>query len=106
METTLLREMPRRLPDPVVAWLDTCFALTNESLSSFPLLGSGGNDGVTDFGSLYMQRLVDVLLRRTRSTLDDEQRLFGSISIRRCGVGRRTKHGPPARLDARHGRAV
>ena len=51
-----------KLPDAVVAWLDTCFCLSNESLSSFPLLGSGGNDGVTEFGSLFMQRVVDILL--------------------------------------------
>lgn len=51
------------LPDSVVGWLDTCFALTNDSLPPFLLLGSGGNDGVTDFGSLYMQRLTDVLIQ-------------------------------------------
>lgn len=49
------------LPDNVVRWLDTCFSLTNTDLSSFPLLGSGGNDGVTDFGSLFMQRLCQVI---------------------------------------------
>jgi CRISPR-associated protein Csx17 len=49
------------LPDNVIGWLDTCFALTNTDLSSFPLLGSGGNDGVTDFGSLFMQRLCEIV---------------------------------------------
>jgi CRISPR-associated protein Csx17 len=49
------------LPDSVVRWLDTCFALTNTAVSPFALLGSGGNDGVTDFGSLYMQRLCQVV---------------------------------------------
>jgi CRISPR-associated protein Csx17 len=49
------------LPDNVIGWLDTCFALTIADLSSFPLLGSGGNDGVTDFGSLFMQRLCQII---------------------------------------------
>jgi CRISPR-associated protein Csx17 len=49
------------LPDNVVEWLDNCFAMSNQSLAAFPLLGTGGNDGVTDFGSLFMQRVCEVI---------------------------------------------
>jgi CRISPR-associated protein Csx17 len=49
------------LPDSIVVWLDTCFALTNTDLAPFSLLGSGGNDGVADFGSLFMQRVCQIV---------------------------------------------
>lgn len=61
------------LPDEVIPWLDCCFAMTQAEvkpgstdhfpfdLNPSPLLGSGGNDGVTDFGSLYMQRVLSAL---------------------------------------------
>ena len=49
------------LPDNVVEWLDACFAMSNQAISAFPLLGTGGNDGVTDFGSLFMQRVCEVI---------------------------------------------
>lgn len=50
------------LPDEVLPWLDTCLLLGENNVFPFPLLGSGGNDGVTDFSSLFMQRLCDVVL--------------------------------------------
>jgi len=86
------------LPDSVIAWLDTCFALTTELLSSFPLLGSGGNDGVTDFGSLFMQRLVDVLLaaktEQGRTTSQDYLR--DSLFSDREEDGRSSTARPPS----------
>lgn len=48
--------------DEVVPWLDTCFALTTDRIVGFSLLGSGGNDGVTDFGSLFLQRVVTTVV--------------------------------------------
>ncbi len=49
------------LPDEVVNWLDTCFALGLERVSYFPLLGTGGNDGRLEFTNNFMQRVADVV---------------------------------------------
>src|SRR5579875_1535170 len=57
----LLERCRSELADEIVPWLDTCFALTEEGPSYFPLLGTGGNDGRLDFTNNFMQRLADVL---------------------------------------------
>ncbi len=57
----LLARCRSELADAIVPWLDTCFALTEEGPSYFPLLGTGGNDGRLDFTNNFMQRLADVL---------------------------------------------
>ena len=86
------------LPDSIVEWLDTCFALTNESLPPFPLLGSGGNDGVTDFGSLFMQRLKDVLIEPPKGSSSEEflrDSLFSGLDTE----GRSINDCPPTLLQ-------
>jgi CRISPR-associated protein Csx17 len=72
------------LSDTVVDWLDACFALTNDAFSALPLLGSGGNDGVTDFGSLFMQRLNDVLIEPPGGSTPEQfliSALFSNVGL-------------------------
>lgn len=57
----LLARCRAELPDDVVPWLDTCFALGADGPSYFPLLGTGGNDGRLDFTNNFFQRLADVI---------------------------------------------
>jgi CRISPR-associated protein Csx17 len=56
------------LPENAVEWLDCVSVLTADPQSEFglsaifpPLLGTGGNDGNTDFTSNFMQRLREVI---------------------------------------------
>lgn len=86
------------LPDSVVDWLDTCFALTNDALPPFPLLGSGGNDGVLDFGSLHMQRLKDVLIAPQSESTPEQflvEALFSNVDVDGCV----SKQRPPTLLQ-------
>jgi CRISPR-associated protein Csx17 len=89
------------LPDAVVAWLDTCFCLSNESLSSFPLLGSGGNDGVTEFGSLFMQRVVDILLPAKSASpgTPSQEFLRTALFSGREGDGKPSTARPPSLMQ-------
>jgi CRISPR-associated protein Csx17 len=57
----LLTRCRAELPDGVVPWLDTCFALGEDGPSYFPLLGTGGNDGRLDFTNNFFQRLADAI---------------------------------------------
>lgn len=57
----LMRELRSQLPDAAVDWLDAVFLLTAEKPKYPPLLGTGGNDGNTDFSSNFMQRLLDLI---------------------------------------------
>ncbi len=56
----LIQAIRNDLPDPAIAWLDASVVLTEENAKYPPLLGTGGNDGNTDFSSNFMQRLGDV----------------------------------------------
>lgn len=58
---SLMRELRGQLPDMSVDWLDAAFVLTEERPKYPPLLGTGGNDGNTDFSSNFMQRLLDLI---------------------------------------------
>lgn len=58
---SLMRELRGQLSDTAVNWLDAVFVLTEEKPKYPPLLGTGGNDGNTDFSSNFMQRLLDLL---------------------------------------------
>jgi CRISPR-associated protein Csx17 len=57
----LLIRCRAELSDEIVPWLDTCFALSEDGPSYFPLLGTGGNDGRLDFTNNFFQRLADVI---------------------------------------------
>ncbi|MEW6542255.1 MAG: type I-U CRISPR-associated protein Csx17 [Nitrospirota bacterium] len=58
---SLMRELRGQLPDMAVHWLDAVFLLTDQKPKYPPLLGTGGNDGNTDFSSNFMQRLLDLV---------------------------------------------
>jgi CRISPR-associated protein Csx17 len=73
------------LPEECLTWLDAAIALTGETLSFPPLLGSGGNDGNLDFSSNFMQRLADVIDTETGVSRQDAQEplesaIFGSAT--------------------------
>ena len=50
------------LPDRAVKWLDASVVISNDGAVFPPLLGSGGNDGVLEFSSNFMQRLAELLI--------------------------------------------
>lgn len=56
----LIQAIRNCLPDPAISWLDASVVLTEENAKYPPLLGTGGNDGNTDFSSNFMQRLGEV----------------------------------------------
>lgn len=60
-KASLMRELRGQLPDTAVNWLDAVFLLTEEKPKYPPLLGTGGNDGNTDFSSNFMQRLLNLI---------------------------------------------
>lgn len=49
-----------RLPDSALRWYDAAILLTQTKFLAPPLLGSGGNDGRTDFSNNFMCRLTDL----------------------------------------------
>ncbi|KXK01021.1 MAG: hypothetical protein UZ03_NOB001002373 [Nitrospira sp. OLB3] len=57
---SLMRELRGQFSDTAVNWLDAAFVLTEEKPKYPPLLGTGGNDGNTDFSSNFMQRLLEL----------------------------------------------
>ena len=57
---SLMRDLRGQLLDTAVNWLDAVYVLTDEKPKYPRLLGTGGNDGNTDFSSNFMQRLFDL----------------------------------------------
>lgn len=57
---TVIQAIRNRLSDDAINWLDASVVLTAENAKYPPLLGTGGNDGNTDFSSNFMQRLCEV----------------------------------------------
>jgi len=57
----LVRLLRNRLPDGLINWLDASVVLTVAGPEYPPLLGTGGNDGNSDFTSNFMQRLNEVM---------------------------------------------
>lgn len=90
----LLRLCRASLPDEMVPWLDTCFALGEDGPSYFPLLGTGGNDGRLDFTNNFMQRLADILPFGEGGPSGDSGRWLASalfadslVTLRKTAVG-------------------
>lgn len=57
----LIEKLRNDLPDDCVCGIDSGMVLLESRVSYPPLLGTGWNDGNTDFTSNFMQRLTDVL---------------------------------------------
>lgn len=53
------------MPDEALPWLDAVVVMTGDKTKYPPLLGTGGNDGNTDFTSNFMQRLLDLINEET-----------------------------------------
>lgn len=58
---SLMRDLRGQLSDTAVNWLDAVYLLTDDKPKYPPLLGTGGNDGNTDFSSNFMQRLFNLI---------------------------------------------
>lgn len=58
----LLRACRAALPDEAIPWLDVAYALTESSVSYFPLFVSGGNDGRLEFSLNFMRHITELLL--------------------------------------------
>jgi CRISPR-associated protein Csx17 len=66
------------LPDEAVTWLDAVAVTDGQEVQMMPIVGSGGNEGVLDYSSLYLRSLVDTLLiERDRSESLLRAALFG-----------------------------
>lgn len=57
----LIQAIRNKLSDDAITWLDASAVLTAENAKYPPLLGTGGNDGNTDFSSNFMQRLCEII---------------------------------------------
>jgi CRISPR-associated protein Csx17 len=58
IKTSFVASLRAHLPEEALDWLDAVLALTTDSVSYPPLLGTGGNDGRLDFTNNFMRRLV------------------------------------------------
>jgi CRISPR-associated protein Csx17 len=91
----LISELRNNWPEIVVSWIDCVTILINSDSSNGssleaaypPLLGTGANDGNTDFTSNFMQRLCTVIPTDETVQLDFEKiqmtlraALFGEVS--------------------------
>lgn len=53
-------QLRSRLRDGALSWYDAAILFTQDGFLAPPLLGSGGNDGRTDFSNNFMCRLTDL----------------------------------------------
>lgn len=60
----LLHLCRRRLPDPMLDWLDACYSLTSDGRKFPPLLGTGGNEGSGSYVSGFARQVVACVIRR------------------------------------------
>jgi CRISPR-associated protein Csx17 len=81
----LIAALRARLPENSVEWIDCVSVLIADSQSEFalsaafpPLLGTGGNDGNTDFTSNFMQRLKDVIPLEIGKSLPKSELFLGA----------------------------
>ena len=81
-KSELISQLRSRLPDEAMQWIDCAAVLMTPSgadarksalKAAFPpILGTGGNDGNTDFSSNFMQRISEVLRLDSVSDADKE----------------------------------
>src|SRR5680860_509024 len=62
----LLRVCRAYYPEHMLAWLDTCYVLTEDTRRFPPLLGTGGNEGSGSYVSGFAQQVVACLIDRTQ----------------------------------------
>jgi CRISPR-associated protein Csx17 len=63
-----------KLRDCALAWYDAAILLTQTGFLTPPLLGSGGNDGRTDFSNNFMCRLTDLFDTKSGEPSDIAER--------------------------------
>lgn len=85
---SLIAELRANWPDILVDWIDCVALLVSDqdsplgcSASYPPLLGTGANDGNTDFTSNFMQRVSEVLLTQDETVSKGQQRLLVTASL-------------------------
>jgi CRISPR-associated protein Csx17 len=62
VKARFIEALRAEVPDEAVAWIDAVAVIDGDSARMMPLLGTGGNDGVLDFSSLFLRSLVEALL--------------------------------------------
>ena len=60
----LLFECRKSLPENILSWLDSCYALIGDKRTFPPLLGTGGNEGSGSYVSLFAQQIVACIIER------------------------------------------
>jgi CRISPR-associated protein Csx17 len=96
---SLIAELRASWPDVLVEWIDCVALLVSDqdsplgcSASYPPLLGTGANDGNTDFTSNFMQRVSEVLLAQDGTTSREQKRILIRASLfAESGPGQATK---------------
>jgi CRISPR-associated protein Csx17 len=85
---SLIAELRANWPDTLVDWVDCVALLVSDhdsplgcSASYPPLLGTGANDGNTDFTSNFMQRVSEVWLAQEEPTSHEQKRLRLKASL-------------------------
>ena len=68
LKRALLQDLHTNLPPGARRYLDAVLTLSEEDVSYHSLFISGGNDGRVDFAKSFMDRLVNLLLERHRSS--------------------------------------
>lgn len=61
----LIQMVRNVISDEALPWLDAVVVMTGDKTKYPPLLGTGGNDGNTDFTSNFMQRILDLINEET-----------------------------------------
>jgi CRISPR-associated protein Csx17 len=74
-----IQAVRNNLPDDAIGWIDAAVVLTSEKAKYPPLLGTGGNDGNTDFTSNFMQRQFDVFNLDGKPTKKSQIWLDGAL---------------------------
>lgn len=68
-KTELIRLLRSELPASTVAWVDAAAAVTSKDVTFPPLLGSGGNDGNSDYSTTHIQALKELFDTATGAPL-------------------------------------
>jgi len=93
-------ELRSKLKDCALLWYDAVTLFAQDGFLATPLLGSGGNDGRTDFSNNFMCRLTDLFDTNTgrpseRAEQSLETALFETLSQSLMGVSEVEINGSP-----------